>query len=135
MRISSDLRSLFAIGKLDDYELLRKENNEMSYVVRNLQARLRERIKVHKSLTPTDVCIFFTSFFDFFFFYLYLIVFKLRIVFNAIQNELSLSFCPAVISLLLQASDQTKNMEYCYIWAGACPVLTKFKSDCLVGDE
>lgn len=55
VRISSDLRSLFAIGKLDDYELLRKENNEMSYVVRNLQARLRERIKVHKSLTPTDL--------------------------------------------------------------------------------
>ena len=68
VRISSDLRSLFAIGKLDDYELLRKENNEMSYVVRNLQARLRDRIKVHKSLTPNDVCMllgFFASLFDF----------------------------------------------------------------------
>ncbi|GAB1603713.1 thyroid receptor-interacting protein 11-like isoform X3, partial [Argonauta hians] len=49
VRISSDLRSLFAIGKLDDYELLRKENGEMSCVVRKLQAQLHERIKIHKS--------------------------------------------------------------------------------------
>eukprot|EP00106_Octopus_bimaculoides_P006986 XP_014774428.1 PREDICTED: thyroid receptor-interacting protein 11-like isoform X2 [Octopus bimaculoides] len=55
VRISSDLRSLFAIGKLDDYELLRKENGEMSCVVRNLQARLHDRIKVHKSHATTEL--------------------------------------------------------------------------------
>lgn len=57
-RVDSDLRTLFAIGKLDDYEKLKKECGETSVVLKGMEARIQERLKIFRNMSPREVCVF-----------------------------------------------------------------------------
>ncbi|XP_064650443.1 myomegalin-like isoform X3 [Lineus longissimus] len=52
LRVCSDLRYLFAIGRLDDYELMKKEIGESTIIIRGMEARLQERMKIFKGVNP-----------------------------------------------------------------------------------
>lgn len=55
IQVDSDLRSLFAIGKIDDYEKLKKENSECWVVLSGLEARIKDRLKAFKNVSPSEV--------------------------------------------------------------------------------
>lgn len=57
-RVDSDLRTLFAIGKLDDYEKLKKECGETSVVLKGMEARIQERLKIFRNMSPREVSLF-----------------------------------------------------------------------------
>lgn len=57
-RVDSDLRTLFAIGKLDDYEKLKKECGETSVVLKGMEARIQERLKIFRNMSPREVNLF-----------------------------------------------------------------------------
>lgn len=57
-RVDSDLRTLFAIGKLDDYEKLKKECGETSVVLKGMEARIQERLKIFRNMSPREVSVF-----------------------------------------------------------------------------
>lgn len=57
-RVDSDLRTLFAIGKLDDYEKLKKECGETSVVLKGMEARIQERLKIFRNMSPREVRVF-----------------------------------------------------------------------------
>ncbi|XP_067661683.1 myomegalin-like isoform X2 [Haliotis asinina] len=54
VRVDSDIRRLFAIGKLDDFEKLRKENGECVATLSSIQARVSDRLKTLKGLSTTE---------------------------------------------------------------------------------
>ena len=56
-RIGSDLRCLYAIGALDDYELLKKQVNESNNILVAVEAVLRERMCTFKGASPSQVCV------------------------------------------------------------------------------
>ncbi|KAL5009349.1 hypothetical protein ScPMuIL_014930 [Solemya velum] len=49
-KVDSDVRNLFAIGKLEDHEKLQKENGECMVVVSGIEARLRDRLKSYQGI-------------------------------------------------------------------------------------
>ncbi|KAK6175111.1 hypothetical protein SNE40_013639 [Patella caerulea] len=53
--VDSDIRRLFAIGKLDDFEKVRKENEEVLSVLHGLQARVDDRIHCMKKSSEQSV--------------------------------------------------------------------------------
>lgn len=55
MRVGSDLRSLYAIGELDDYELLKKEIGESISLLSGCEARVKERLKYFQRQSPSQV--------------------------------------------------------------------------------
>lgn len=57
-RVDSDLRTLFAIGKLDDYEKLKKECGETSVVLKGMEARIQERLKIFRNMSPREVSLY-----------------------------------------------------------------------------
>lgn len=57
VRIDSDIRSLFAVGKIDDFEKLRKETNESNVILKGLSTRVSERLKVFNTMPATEVVI------------------------------------------------------------------------------
>ncbi|XP_076090848.1 uncharacterized protein LOC143062910 isoform X4 [Mytilus galloprovincialis] len=52
--VDSDLRNLFAVGKLDDYEKLKKENYESLIVLNGVEARIQERLKMFKTAPVSE---------------------------------------------------------------------------------
>ncbi|XP_021357283.1 myomegalin-like isoform X3 [Mizuhopecten yessoensis] len=54
IKIDSDLRCLFAVGKLDDYEKLKKENCESLTVLKGIEARIKERLRVFKTMRTSE---------------------------------------------------------------------------------
>ncbi|XP_064616367.1 myomegalin-like [Liolophura sinensis] len=52
--VDPDIRHLFAVGKVDDYEHLKKENNECRRVLSGIQARIAERLSRFKSMSPSQ---------------------------------------------------------------------------------
>ncbi|XP_062594828.1 golgin subfamily A member 4-like [Saccostrea cucullata] len=53
-KVDSDLRTLFAIGKLDDFEKLKKENGECVVVLRGIEARINDRLKIFRNMSPRE---------------------------------------------------------------------------------
>jgi hypothetical protein len=53
--VDSDLRTLFAFGKLDDFEKLKKENGECVIVLKGIEARIQDRLKVFRNMSPREV--------------------------------------------------------------------------------
>ncbi|XP_061183808.1 trichohyalin-like isoform X2 [Saccostrea echinata] len=53
-KVDSDLRTLFAIGKLDDFEKLKKENGECAVVLRGIEARIHDRLKIFRNMSPRE---------------------------------------------------------------------------------
>ena len=54
-RVGADVRMLYAIGELDDFELLKKEISESHFLVAGVEARVRERLRAHKRTSPAEV--------------------------------------------------------------------------------
>ncbi|XP_013408886.1 uncharacterized protein LOC106172607 [Lingula anatina] len=54
IRVDSDLRMLYAIGKIDDFELLRKEIHESQVVLSGMVARIRERLRTFRGASPSQ---------------------------------------------------------------------------------
>ena len=54
-KVDSDLRTLFAIGKLDDFEKLKKECSESAIVLKGIEARIQERLKIFRNMSPREV--------------------------------------------------------------------------------
>ena len=54
-KVDSDLRTLFAIGKLDDFEKLKKECSESAVVLKGIEARIQERLKIFRNMSPREV--------------------------------------------------------------------------------
>ncbi|XP_074655585.1 uncharacterized protein LOC141909113 isoform X2 [Tubulanus polymorphus] len=50
-RVSADLRYLYAIGKLDDYELLKKQVGELCVILKGTEARIIERLRAYRNST------------------------------------------------------------------------------------
>jgi hypothetical protein len=46
---------LFAIGRLDDYELLKKEIGESAIIMRGMEARIQERMKIFRGVNSLQV--------------------------------------------------------------------------------
>lgn len=53
--VGSDMRSLFAVLKLDSHEKLRKETGECLVILSGIEARLGNRLKMYKSKSVTEV--------------------------------------------------------------------------------
>ncbi|XP_078326757.1 uncharacterized protein LOC111124018 isoform X6 [Crassostrea virginica] len=53
-KVDSDLRTLFAIGKLDDFEKLKKECSECAIVLKGIEARIQERLKIFRNMSPRE---------------------------------------------------------------------------------
>ncbi|KAK3087158.1 hypothetical protein FSP39_002455 [Pinctada imbricata] len=51
-RVDTDIRTLFAIGKLDHYEKLKKECSECEIILKGMDARIQERLKALKTSAP-----------------------------------------------------------------------------------
>ncbi len=57
VRVGSDLRTLYAIGEIDDYELLKKEIAETNIIIGGLEVLLREKLAAVKAATTAaQVC-------------------------------------------------------------------------------
>ncbi|XP_069121362.1 myomegalin-like isoform X3 [Argopecten irradians] len=54
VKVDSDLRCLFAVGKLDDYEKLKKENCETLMVLKGIEARIKERLRTFKTMPTSE---------------------------------------------------------------------------------
>jgi hypothetical protein len=46
-----------SVGKLEDYEKLKKENYESLIVLNGVDARIQERLKMFKSASVSEVCV------------------------------------------------------------------------------
>lgn len=57
VRIDSDIRSLFAVGKIDDFEKLQKETKESSVILKGLSTRVSERLRVFNTMPAIEVII------------------------------------------------------------------------------
>ncbi|XP_033732642.1 golgin subfamily B member 1-like isoform X3 [Pecten maximus] len=55
IKVDSDIRCLFAVGKLDDYEKLKKENCETLTVLKGIEARIKERLRVFKTMPTSEL--------------------------------------------------------------------------------
>ncbi|KAJ8300735.1 hypothetical protein KUTeg_022254 [Tegillarca granosa] len=55
LKVDSDLRNLFAVGKIDDFEKLKRENSESLSVLKGIQARIQERLKVFRTVSPLEI--------------------------------------------------------------------------------
>ncbi|KAL3871129.1 hypothetical protein ACJMK2_039146 [Sinanodonta woodiana] len=53
-KVDSDLRLLFAVGKIDDFEKLRKENGESVVLLKGMEARVKERLKFFQKMTTSE---------------------------------------------------------------------------------
>ena len=62
-RVGADVRMLYAVGELNDYELLKKEIAESHFLVQGMQVRVQERMRTHKhqaaggNSSHTQVCL------------------------------------------------------------------------------
>ena len=56
-RIGSDLRCLYALGALDDYELLKKQVAESNSILAAMDTLLRERLCAFRGASPSQVYI------------------------------------------------------------------------------
>ena len=54
-RVGADVRMLYAIGELDDFELLKKEIAESHFLVAGVEARVKERLRAHKRSSSPEV--------------------------------------------------------------------------------
>ncbi|CAD5118711.1 DgyrCDS7392 [Dimorphilus gyrociliatus] len=54
VRIGSDLRTLYALGKLDDFELLKKQVEECKSLISGITIRLDQRLKCYGRLSPSN---------------------------------------------------------------------------------
>ncbi|CAH1787139.1 unnamed protein product [Owenia fusiformis] len=54
IHVNSDLRMLYAICKLDDYELLKRQVEESHVALRGMVARINERMRVFVGSSPTQ---------------------------------------------------------------------------------
>ena len=54
-RVGSDIRSLYAICAIDDYELLKKEIGENNILLCSMETLLKERMKQFRHATPSQV--------------------------------------------------------------------------------
>ena len=54
-RVGSDLRTLYCIGELDDYELLKKEVNESVILLNSMEARIKDRLRAFTKSSPSQV--------------------------------------------------------------------------------
>ena len=57
-RVGSDLRALYALGTVDDYELLKKEIGENCVAVHGMEARVKERLRGYDRMSPSKVWVF-----------------------------------------------------------------------------
>ena len=55
VQIDTDIRQLFAIGKLDDFEKIRKENELSQSTLRGMGARVKDRIKKLRTMSASEV--------------------------------------------------------------------------------
>ncbi|KAK3599257.1 hypothetical protein CHS0354_012867 [Potamilus streckersoni] len=53
-KVDSDLRQLFAVGKIDDFEKLQKENRESVVLLKGMEARVKERLKFFQKMTTSE---------------------------------------------------------------------------------
>lgn len=54
-KIGSDLRSLYAVGSLDDYELLKKQVSESQGILAAIEAVLKDRLSSYRNSSPSQV--------------------------------------------------------------------------------
>lgn len=54
-RVGADIRSLYAICEIDDYELLKKEIAESNIIFTSMSAVIKERLKIFKHSSPSQV--------------------------------------------------------------------------------
>ncbi|GFN73750.1 Cdk5 regulatory subunit associated protein 2, partial [Plakobranchus ocellatus] len=52
--VGSDIRSLFAVLKLESHEKLRKESSESLVILSTLEARLEDRLRVYKAMSVSE---------------------------------------------------------------------------------
>lgn len=55
VRVGADLRQLYAIGELDDYELLKKEIAESHNILNGMESRIREKLNKYKHTSQGEV--------------------------------------------------------------------------------
>ncbi|XP_041368382.1 uncharacterized protein LOC121382823 [Gigantopelta aegis] len=55
VQIDTDIRQLFAIGKLDDFEKMRKENDLSLSTLRGMEARVKERIRRLRMMSTSEL--------------------------------------------------------------------------------
>ena len=55
VRVGSDLRQLYAIGELDDYELLKKEISESHSILNGMECRIRDRMRSYSQRSQGEV--------------------------------------------------------------------------------
>ena len=53
--MGADVRMLYAISELDDFELLKKEIAESHFLVAGVEARVKERLRAHKRSSSPEV--------------------------------------------------------------------------------
>ena len=54
-RVGADLRCLYAVGEIDDYELLKRDIGESISVLSNMDIRIKDRLRNCKVSTPAQV--------------------------------------------------------------------------------
>ena len=54
-RVGADLRCLYAIAEIDDYELLKRDVGESISVLSNMDVRIKDRLRNCKVSTPAQV--------------------------------------------------------------------------------
>ena len=54
-RVGADIRSLYAICAIDDYELLKKEIGESNILLCSMEALLKDRMKHFRTASPSQV--------------------------------------------------------------------------------
>ena len=54
-RVGADLRCLYAVGEIDDYELLKRDIGESLSVLSNMDIRIKDRLRNCKVSTPAQV--------------------------------------------------------------------------------
>ena len=57
-RVGADLRCLYAIGEIDDYELLKKYIGESISVLSTMDVKIKERLRNCKLSSPAQVLFF-----------------------------------------------------------------------------
>ncbi len=53
--MGADLRCLYAVGEIDDYELLKRNASEALSVINNMHAKIRDRLRHCQPSTPAQV--------------------------------------------------------------------------------
>lgn len=53
--IDTDIRNLFALGKIDDYEKLKIETKECLIVLKGIETRIQDRLHAYDTASTTEV--------------------------------------------------------------------------------